>query len=75
MKQFIFYARNKKTGEEFRFTFDDLYGYEGEENGVFIRGTGIALNFNSGYGINGMNPDIDIYACKQSDCCVHSDLS
>ncbi|MGN0655906.1 MAG: hypothetical protein ACI4KR_03870 [Ruminiclostridium sp.] len=37
MKKFIFSARVKKTGEEFTFTFDDLYGYEGETEGVFIR--------------------------------------
>ena len=37
VKKFIFSARVKKTGEEFTFTFDDLYGYEGETMGVFIR--------------------------------------
>jgi hypothetical protein len=67
MKSFIFYARNRKTGESFTFTFDDLYGYEGEECGVFIHGSGIALNYNSGYGDDGMNPDLDIYDVKVTD--------
>lgn len=60
MKKVIIFAKNKKTGEDFQFSLDDLYGYEGEECGVFIGETGIPLNFNSGYGFEGMNPDIEI---------------
>ena len=61
MKQFTFFAKDNKTGKTFAFTFDDLYGYEGEKCGVFIRGTGAALNFNSGYGFDGMNSNLEIY--------------
>lgn len=61
MSDIIFYAKNLKTGKEFRFTLNDLYGYEGEVEGVFIKGHGIALNYNSGYGFEGMNPDLQIY--------------
>lgn len=64
MKKVIIFAKNKKTGEEFRFSLDELYGYEGEVCGVFIGETGVALNFNSGYGMNGMNPDIEILDAK-----------
>lgn len=60
MKKVIIYAKDKKTGEDLQFSLDDLYGYEGEICGVFIGETGIPLNFNSGYGMNGMNPDIEI---------------
>lgn len=67
MKNIVFYAKDLKSGKEFRFTLDDLYGYEGEENGVFIRGKGIALNYNSGYGFSGMNPELEIYDVKISN--------
>lgn len=67
MKQIIFYARDLKTGEKFRFRLDDLYDYEGEEEGVFIRDNGIAINYNSGSAFRGMNPDLDIYDVKIID--------
>ncbi len=68
MKQIIFYAKDKRSGEKFRFSLDDLYGYEGEAEGVFIRGNDIALNYNSGYGFKGMNPELEIYDVKIIDC-------
>lgn len=64
MKKVIIYAKDKKTGEDLQFSLDDLYGYEGEICGVFIGEMGIPLNFNSGYGMNGMNPDIEILDAK-----------
>ena len=64
MKKFIFYAKGKRSGRKFRFSLDELYGYEGEVEGVFIRGNDIALNYNSGYGFKGMNPDLEIYYVK-----------
>lgn len=51
---------NKKTGENFQLTLDNLYGYKGEIWCVLIGETGIPPNFNSGYSINGMNLDIEI---------------
>ncbi|MGN1134933.1 MAG: hypothetical protein ACI4SF_01815 [Oscillospiraceae bacterium] len=64
MKNVIIFAKNKKTGEDFQFSLDNLYGYEGEICGVLIGETGIPLNFNSGYGFDGMNPDIEILDAK-----------
>ncbi|MGN0552846.1 MAG: hypothetical protein ACI4I1_05650 [Oscillospiraceae bacterium] len=64
MKNVIIFAKNKKTGEEFQFSLDNLYGYEGEICGVLMGETGIPLNFNSGYGFDGMNPDIEILDAK-----------
>ena len=64
MKNVMIYARNKKSGEELQFTLNDLYGYEGEICGVFIEDCGIPINYNSGYGFNGMNPDIEILDAK-----------
>lgn len=64
MKNVIIFAKNKKTGEEFQFSLDNLYGYEGEICGVLMGETGIPLNFNSGYGFDGMNPDIEILDVK-----------
>lgn len=68
MKKIIFYAKNLKNDEEFRFALDDLYGYEGEVEGVFIRGSEIALNYNSGSGYRGMNPELYIYDVKVINC-------
>lgn len=67
MKKITFFARNKETGKAFAFTLDDLYGYEGEKCGVFIRSVGIALNFNSGYGFDGMNPQLELYDVQVED--------
>ena len=61
MSNIVFFAKNLKTGKDIQFTLNDLYGYEGEVEGVFIRGAGIALNYNSGCGFEGMNPDLQIY--------------
>lgn len=57
-------------------TFDDIYGYEGEVSGVFIRGNDetskdrptiipskmqyIALNYNGDLKLDGVNGDLDI---------------
>ena len=67
MKNAVFYARDKKSGESFKFTLSDLYGYEGEICGVLIGDLGIPLNYNSGYGINGMNPDLEIFNIEVID--------
>ena len=64
MKNVIIYAKNKNDGNEFSFTLNDLYGYEGEVCGVFISGLGIALNYNPGYDSDGMNHDIEIIGAK-----------
>jgi hypothetical protein len=66
----VFQAKKISTGETRTFTFRDLYGYEGEENGVFINsnesvehlsdGGCWTLNNNSGSGMDGMNPDLEI---------------
>lgn len=64
MRKVIIFAKNKKTGEDFQFSLDNLYGYEGEICGVLMGETGIPLNFNSGYGFDGMNPDIEILDAK-----------
>ena len=61
MNNIVFFAKNLKTGKDVQFSLDDLYGYEGEVAGVFIRGCNTALNYNSGYGFEGMNPDLQIY--------------
>lgn len=64
MRKVIIFAKNKKTGEDFQFSLDNLYGYEGEICGVLMGETSIPLNFNSGYGFDGMNPDIEILDAK-----------
>ena len=70
MKILKFIARKKSTGEERLFSFDDLYGYEGEVNGVFLElidGSDLSesgnwkISNNSGYQHKGMNPDIEIF--------------
>jgi hypothetical protein len=57
-------ATNLRTGEERVFTLDDLYGYEGEENGIFLKGKkgepSWHISFNSGFGMRGMNPEYSI---------------
>lgn len=57
-------ATNLKSGEERLFTLDDLYGYEGEEEGIFLRGKEgektWQISFNSGSRKDGMNPDFKI---------------
>lgn len=68
LKDFKFKITNKKTGESAVLTFDDIYGYEGEDCGVFIRISdnipdslsGVAVNHNSGYGFKGLNEDLEI---------------
>jgi hypothetical protein len=67
MKFCTFYAKDKKTGEEFSFTLNDLYGYEGEDSGVFIKRRNTALSFNSGSEYGGMNPDLEITDIKVTE--------
>lgn len=57
MYRLFFHARNKKSGEKFSFTLNDLYG---ERDGVFIATSGMALNYNSLGRMPGMNPDLEI---------------
>lgn len=42
--------------------WDDIFGYEGEQCGVFARtrDRDICLTHNSGYGFKGLNDNIDI---------------
>lgn len=68
MKNVIFHAIDKGRGKELTFTLNDLYGYEGEVCGVFIKETGVALNYNSGWRFEGMNPDLDIIDVEVKDC-------
>ena len=67
MKKCIFYARDRRSGKKFTFGLNDLYGYEGEVEGVFIKSNGMALNYNSGSFFNGMNPDLEIIDIKVVD--------
>ncbi|MDF2857585.1 MAG: hypothetical protein K0Q87_3436 [Neobacillus sp.] len=57
-------AINIKTSEERIFTLNDLYGYEGEVQGIFLKGKdgekSWHISFNSGYRMGGMNPDFKI---------------
>lgn len=61
----LFVARNKRTREEFTFRFTDLYGYEGEVNGIII-GDGKVFAENNGCGCV-MNPKIEIRLAKIED--------
>ena len=57
----VFRAQCKKTGTIKDFTLEDLYGYEGEVCGIIIENSNnMVISFNSGCGMNGMNPDIEI---------------
>ena len=83
IKDFKFCITNKETGESTVLTFNDLFGYEGEECGIFIcydkdnmdkshipkSFQGEALNYNSGYGYNGLNEkwDIEYVLCKSNE--------
>jgi hypothetical protein len=63
MTELKFKATNTKTGETVIFTFNDLYGYEGEVCGVIIRDTDIVLVYNehsSECERGGVNPDLKI---------------
>ncbi len=57
-------ATNLKTAEERIFTLNDLYGYEGEAEGIFLKGRdgeeAWHISFNSGCKMGGMNPDFKI---------------
>jgi hypothetical protein len=69
MRNIVFIAHKISTNETREFTFDDLYGYEGEVCGVLLKpieNSGLSengcweINYNSGYGFNGINTDIEI---------------
>ena len=64
-KEFKFKITNE-NGISAIISLDDLYGYEGETNGVLIKYEehipvelrGVEINFNSGYGAGGGNKNI-----------------
>ena len=61
----LYEAKCLKTNETIQFTLEDIYGYEGEVCGIVISGERplgghLMLSYNSGYGMRGMNPDIEI---------------
>lgn len=62
MNKLKFKATNTKTGAVIVFTFDQLYGYEGEVCGVILpNGTVLVYNEDSpGYKTGGLNPDLRI---------------
>jgi len=69
LDEFKFKVTDKESGASAVLSFNDLFGYEGEECGIFIRHDldhipdelkDKAINYNSGYGHNGINEDIDI---------------
>lgn len=62
MKDIVFYARNKITGENFTFTFNDLYGYEGEDEGVFIQYNKTKINLPQSAVNAGFNKDYYNYS-------------
>lgn len=52
-----------KDGKEHIFGWDAIFGYEGEDCGVFARvqdADDITLTNNSGYGFKGINADLEI---------------
>ena len=60
----LFVAKNKVTGEQFLFSFTDLYGYEGEIRGIIFRngtvfGENTARVADQGRGCV-LNPDLEI---------------
>lgn len=65
-----FIARHRRTGETVEFTFEQLYGYEGEERGIMLGGhPNWTVKYNDAYervdgravAIPGrLNPDLDI---------------
>jgi hypothetical protein len=64
LNQIGFQAKFVGTGEKFKFTFDDLYGYEGEVNGVFLKENYAAITYNEESREPGVNADIEILAVE-----------
>jgi hypothetical protein len=59
-----FQAKFISTGEKFKFTFDGLYGYEGESSGVFLTANQAAIRLNCEDRRAGVNADIEILAIE-----------
>ena len=68
----FFVAKNKVTGEQFLFSFTDLYSYEGEVRGIIFRdgmtvfGKNTARIDNQGRGC-ALNPDLEIRLARVED--------
>jgi HEPN domain-containing protein len=62
-----FRAKLKSTGKKLTFTFDNLYGYEGEIDGVFLdidQYTAIRINDRDRRHQSGINADMEILAIE-----------
>ena len=73
ISDFKFRITNKTTKESIVIGFNDIFGYESEVCGVFIRHDlddipesfkDACINHNSGYGCNGLNTIWDVEAVK-----------
>jgi uncharacterized phage protein (TIGR01671 family) len=60
MREMKFRAWNKETKKMIYFDFTNIYGYEGETCGVILPDEQTELNFNSGYGKDGINENLEI---------------
>ncbi len=60
MREFKFRAWHKKRKVYSYFDFTNIYGYEGEVNGVILPDGAIVLNYNSGFGNTVINEDLEI---------------
>ena len=76
IKDFRFKLTNIETKESAILSFDDIFGYEGEVNGVLICNDrehipeslqDEAINYNSGYGYDGLNEIWDIEYVAPAD--------
>lgn len=76
LKDFRFKLTNIETKESAILSFDDIFGYEGEDNGVFVCHDrkhipeslqDEAINYNSGYGYMGLNEIWDIEYVTPAD--------
>jgi len=76
VNEFKFRVTDAKPGASAVISLADIFGYEGEQCGVFIcypryngktyneELAGVAINYNSGYGYIGINPNIEIEHIK-----------
>jgi uncharacterized phage protein (TIGR01671 family) len=55
-----FRAWDRMQHKMIHFDFENIYGYEGEVCGVILPDEQTALNYNSGYGKDGLNQDLEI---------------
>lgn len=67
IEELEFVAKDKETGEEYIFGFEDLYGYESEESGIFLNEPNICISRNSGNGFSGMNPNLEILLLDEAN--------